>query len=170
MVFHKEIKIKTVSGRTSYHDIQNDLVQIVESVDVRDGILVISTPHTTCSFYYEENMHDRNFYGDDFLQVDINNLMEKLAPKMTSENQYNSPGEEHIKFGLSLTDPNYPAEKWVMLNTDAHLKSSVFGTHSETLIIKDGQLLCGSLGKVYFVDWDQLRERDRTVNVLVMGE
>ncbi|MGC3666836.1 YjbQ family protein, partial [Enterococcus faecalis] len=26
------------------------------------------------------------------------------------------------------------------------------------------------LGRVYFVDWDRLRERDRTINVIIMGE
>ncbi len=36
--------------------------------------------------------------------------------------------------------------------------------------IKDSQILLGALGKVYFVDWDHLRERSRNVNVIVMGE
>ena len=57
-----------------------------------------------------------------------------------------------------------------MLNTDAHIKSSIYGTNSQTIIIKDGELRLGSLGRIYFADWDILRERNRTVNVLVMGE
>ena len=114
-------------------------------------------------------MHDTNFFGDEFLQVDINNTLEKIAPRMTSENQYNSPGPKHVEFGLSLSDPNYPAEKWVMLNTDAHIKSSLFGHFSIVLIIKDGQPLLGQLGRIYFVDWDALRERKRNVNFMLMG-
>ena len=115
-------------------------------------------------------MHDVNFFGDEFLQVDINETMEKIAPRMTNENQYHSPGPEHVAFGLNVPDPNYPAEKWVMLNTDAHLKSSIYGTNSVTLIIKDGQLQLGAMGRIYFVDWDTLRPRNRKINLFVMGE
>lgn len=170
LFIHDEIKINTVSGRNSYHDIRQNLLDMLENTNVSDGIMVVSTGHTTCSLYFDETMHDCNFFGDEYLQVDINNTMEKIAPKMTSENQYNSPGPKHIAFGLSLGDSNYPAEKWTMLNTDAHLKSSIYGTNSMTLIIKDGELMLGSLGRVYFVDWDQLRERTRVINILIMGE
>lgn len=144
--------------------------KVLEKAEVRDGILVITTPHTTCSLYFEENMHDINFFGDEYLQVDFNNVMDKIAPPMKTENDYNSPGEKHIEFGMNLSDPNYPAEKWVMLNTDAHIRSSIFGSNSMTIIIKNNKLLTGNLGRVYFVDWDQLRERSRTVNFLIMGE
>lgn len=57
-----------------------------------------------------------------------------------------------------------------MLNTDAHLKSSLFGSNSMTLIIKDKKILLGKLGKVFFVDWDHLRERDRNISILLLGE
>lgn len=167
---HSKILLDCVAGRPSYHDIRKELLDAVKQADVKDGILTAASAHTTCSLYFDETMHDKNYFGDEYLQVDINNTMEKIAPRMTSENQYNSPGPEHIAFGMGLADPAYPAEKWTMLNTDAHLRSSLFGTASITLIIKDGELLLGSLGRVYFVDWDQLRERERTVNVVVMGE
>ena len=115
-------------------------------------------------------MHDKNYYGDEYIQVDINNIMEKVVPKCNTETQYFSPGPEHIEFGLGLSDPNYPQEKWTMLNTDAHIKSSIFGNNSLTFIIKSGKIILGSLGKIYFVDWDQLRERKRKINVLIMGD
>ncbi len=104
------------------------------------------------------------------MQADINDVMEKIAPSMKMENQYHSPGPKHIEFGLSLGSKDYPAEKWTMLNTDAHLKSSIFGSPSLTFIVKDGEIQLGALGKVYFVDWDQLRERTRKVQIMVMGE
>ena len=47
--------------------------------------------------YIDETMHDTNFYGDEYLQFDINNTLDRLVPKM-SENQYNSPGPKHIEF------------------------------------------------------------------------
>ena len=170
MIKHDEIKLHTVAGRASYHDLREDLVEITHKSGLKDGLMTITTPHTTCSFFYEETMHDVNYFGDDLLHVDINEVMEKIAPMMVTEGQYHSPGPEHIAFGTSLSDPNYPAEKWVMLNTDAHLKASIYGTNSQSLILKNGELQIGSLGRVYFVDWDRLLERDRTINVVMMGE
>ena len=169
-VYHNSIKINTVMGRPSYHDIREELLETVNNSNIKDGLLTVSSAHTTCSLYFDETMHDVNFYGDEYLQVDINNTLDRLVPRMTSENQYNSPGPKHVEFGLSLSDPNYPAEKWTMLNTYAHLRSSIYGSNSLTFIIRDGELLLGSLGRVYFVDWDQLREITRTVNIMILGE
>lgn len=168
--YHDDLSLKTISGRPSYHDIHQSLKKIVSDSKILNGVVVISSPHTTCSLFFDETMHDINFFGDEYLQVDINNVLEKIVPKMTSENQYNSPGPKHIEFGINLSDPNYPAEKWVMLNTDAHLRASIYGTNSMTLIVKEGTLLLGEMGRVYFVDWDQLRERNRTVHIMLMGE
>lgn len=170
MIYHNDIHLNTVVGRPSYHDIREELNQFVEKTNIKDGMLVVSSAHTTCSLYFDETMHDVNFFGDEYLHVDINNTMDRLVPKMNSENQYNSPGPKHVEFGLSLSDPNYPAEKWTMLNTDAHIRSSMFGSPSLTFIIRSGKLMLGALGRVYFVDWDQLRERKRTINMMILGE
>jgi thiamine phosphate synthase YjbQ (UPF0047 family) len=169
-IYHKQIIIDTVSGRPSYHNITEELRGIVKESNIKNGMCVVSIPHTTCSVYFDENMHDLNYFGDEYLQVDINNTMDKIAPRCKTENQYNSPGPEHIKFGMSLSDSDYPAEKWTMLNTDAHIRASIFGGASETVIIKDRELLLGSLGRLYFVDWDQNRERKRKCNIMIIGE
>lgn len=170
LIYHKQIIINTIAGRPSYHNITEELREFSKASKVKNGMCVVSVPHTTCSVYFDENMHDINYFGDEYLQVDINNTMDKIAPRCITENQYNSPGPEHIKFGMSLSDPDYPAEKWTMLNTEAHIRASIFGGASETIIIKDGELLLGSLGRLYFVDWDQNRERKRKCNVMIMGE
>lgn len=170
LIYHDDIQLRTVAGRPSYHDIKSEVQQIVKQSNVTDGVIVVSSSHTTCSLFFEETMHDTNFFGDDYLHVDINNIMDTIVPRMTSENQYNSPGPKHIEFGKSLADPNYPAEEWVMLNTDAHLRSSIYGSNSVTFILKKGEVLLGELGRIYFVDWDQLRERVRTIHVLAMGK
>ena len=169
-VFHDTLQVRTVTGRNSYHDIREQLNEAVAASGIKDGSLTVASAHTTCSLFFDETMHDRNFFGDEFLWQDINEAMDKIAPPMQCEGQYHSPGPEHIAFGLSLSDPSYPAEEWVMLNTDAHLKASIFGSASLTFIVRDGELLLGPLGRVYFVDWDRLRERTRTINVMVMGE
>lgn len=168
-VFHQQIQLETVSGRPSYHDI-TELVRIaVEKSKINEGICVVSSPHTTCSVYFDEFMHDKNYYGDDFLQVDLNTIFEKIIPHQTSEGQYNSPGPKHIAYGMKKTDPDYPAAKWTMLNTDGHLRSDLLGS-SQTFIIKDSDVMIGKVGYIYFVDFDQTRERKRVCNILVMGE
>lgn len=168
--FHNDILIHTVSNRVSYHNITKETKNIITDSNIKNGIIVLSSSHTTCSLFFEEFMHDKNYYGDEFIHIDINNIMDKIVPKCNTENQYYSPGKKHIDFGLSLSDENYPTQEWTMLNTDAHIKSSIFGNNSLTFIIKNGNIQLGSLGSIYFVDWDQLRERNRTVNVLIMGE
>ncbi|WP_392558620.1 YjbQ family protein [Orbus mooreae] len=168
-IYHRAITIKTVAGRPSYHDMSDEIKAVIEQANIQNGLLTITTPHTTCSLFFDECMHDTNYFGDDYLHVDINNVLDNIVPKMTSENQYNSPGPKHIEFGLSLSDPNYPAEKWVMLNTDAHIRSSLFGCFSASVIIKERVAQLGELGRIYFVDWDGLRERNRTVNFMTMG-
>ena len=167
---HHDIVVKTVSNRVSYHCITKETKEIIEKSEIKNGIVVLSSSHTTCSLFFEEYMHDKNYYGDEYILVDINIIMDIIVPNCNNETLYFSPGPEHIDFGLGLVDPAYPQEKWTMLNTDAHIKSSIFGNNSLTFIIKDGEIRLGSLGKIYFADWDQLRERTRKVNVLVMGD
>ena len=166
------IKDKVIQGLPLLNGMGVDQVydQLKTRLGLKNGCVVISSAHTTCSLYFDECMHDTNYWGDEYLQADINDVMEKIAPSMKMENQYHSPGPKHIEFGLSLGSKDYPAEKWTMLNTDAHLKSSIFGSPSLTFIVKDGEIQLGALGKVYFVDWDQLRERTRKVQIMVMGE
>lgn len=124
-VFFGEVTLETVKGRASYHDISDEIRENIKKSELKNGCVVISSAHTTCSLYFDECMHDTNYWGDEYLQADINDVMEKIAPSMKTENQYHSPGPKHIEFGLSLGSKDYPAEKWTMLNTDAHLKSSI---------------------------------------------
>lgn len=169
IIEHKTLDFHTCQGRPSYHDITKELKKFTEASGVRNGLLTVQSLHTTCSIYYDEFMHDRNYYGDEYLHADLNDVLERIIPTQRMEGQYHSPGPEHIEYGMAKTDPDYPAEKWSMLNTDAHLRSDLVGS-SLNLIIKDGDLVTGSVGSVYFVDFDQTRERNRHCAVLIMGE
>jgi thiamine phosphate synthase YjbQ (UPF0047 family) len=142
----------------------------IEESNIKNGICLVQTAHTTCSVYFDEYMHDTNYYGDDYLTVDINHVLDRIVPRQTTENfPYLSPGPKHIAYGMKKTDPDYPAEKWSMLNTDAHIRADLLGSNV-TLGIKDGQLMNGSVGSIYFVDFDQTRERNRTVNIILVGD
>ncbi|NVO89579.1 YjbQ family protein [Lactobacillus rhamnosus] len=168
--FFKDIKLQTVQGRPSYHRITDQVMSAIEESNIKNGICLVQTAHTTCSVYFDEYMHDTNYYGDDYLTVDINHVLDRIVPRQTTENfPYLSPGPKHIAYGMKKTDPDYPAEKWSMLNTDAHIRADLLGSNV-TLGIKDGQLMNGSVGSIYFVDFDQTRERNRTVNIILVGD
>lgn len=170
MIFlHKQLQLKTVANRPSYHDVTEDVKNALKESNIKNGVVVVSSPHTTCSVYFDEYMHDVNYYGDDLLQVDLNEVFEKIIPTQRTEGQYHSPGPKHIAYGMEKTDPDYPAMEWTMLNTDGHLRSDILGA-SESFIVKDEELLIGKVGYIYFVDFDQTRERNRQCNILVMGE
>jgi thiamine phosphate synthase YjbQ (UPF0047 family) len=59
--------------------------------------------------------------------------------------------------------------EWTSLNTEAHLRSVFFG-RSETVVVADGEMDLGEFGYVYFIDWDQVRARGRTVQIQIIGE
>ncbi len=169
-VYFGKLDIKTAEGRPSYQRITNKVQKIVQDSQIINGICVIQTSHTTCSIYYDEYMHDTNYYGDDFLQVDLNHVLDWLVPRQMTENHpYLSPGPKHIAYGMKKTDPNYPAKKWTMLNTDGHLRADFLGS-SVSLGIKSRKLMTGAVGSIFFVDFDQTRERNRTVDVVIVGD
>ena len=82
---HEQLKLKTVSNRPSYHNITSDVKKIFEKSQINNGVVIVSSPHTTCSVYFDEYMHDVNYYGDDLLQVDLNEVLEKIIPTQTTE-------------------------------------------------------------------------------------
>jgi thiamine phosphate synthase YjbQ (UPF0047 family) len=106
-----------------------------------------------------------NYFGREYLQQDLINIMEKVIPTCRTEGQYLHPGPKHIEFALTFPEE----EPKGSLNTDAHLRSVFFG-RSETIPLIDGYLSLGDFGFIYFVDWDQIRERKRVCEVQIMGE
>ncbi|WP_197511324.1 YjbQ family protein [Tessaracoccus coleopterorum] len=139
---------------------------IVQRSGVKQGICVVYSHHTTCSVMTQESSHDKTYYGLEYLQQDLVNIMEKLAPQALVEGQYMHPGPKHIDFAMNEAKE---VGEWTSLNTEAHLRSVFFG-RSETIVLVDGALDLGEFGYVYFVDWDQIRDRDRVIQVQIIGE
>ncbi|NLZ75398.1 MAG: YjbQ family protein [Erysipelotrichia bacterium] len=164
-VFSEKLTLTSVSQRPTYHEITDKVREAIKKSGINDGICVVTTPHTTCSVIFEEYSHDVNYYGEEFLQIDLNNVMDKLVPVCKTEGQYYHPGPEHAKF--AEVDMN--AHRMYTLNTDAHLRASFFG-NSQTFAVNDGRLEVGLVGYIYFVDWDQQRVRDRTCFVQIIGK
>lgn len=169
--YHETLILESNGKRVTYHNITEQVKRVVKESDVKNGSIVVQSPHTTCSVIFEEFMHDLDFNGDEFLQVDLNRILDKIVPRELTENtDYRYPGPKHLEFLISLgDDPNYGGGPETILNGDAHIRASFFGA-SETFIIRDGELLTGSVGSVYFIDFDQNRVRNRKCHLFISGE
>ena len=164
-VYIGKIKVQSKDHLPHFHNITGEVKQIVEKSGIKNGICTVYSHHTTCSVMIQECSHDTNYYGREYMQMDLVEIMEKIVPTCRTEGQYYHPGPKHIEFALSFPDE----EPKGSLNTDAHLRSSFFG-RSETIVVEEGVLSLGDFGFIYFIDWDQVRERSRVAEIVVMGE
>ena len=120
-------------------------------------------------------MHDVLPDGTEYLQRDLNRVLEKLVPDQVeapSEATYLYPGPKHYEAVESWPDAaSYlpGGDKTALYNCDAHLKATLLGS-SATLEVDDGRLAVGPTEYVYFVDFDRTRERTRKCSIIVMGE
>jgi thiamine phosphate synthase YjbQ (UPF0047 family) len=161
----KSFEVQSEGAHPTFHNVTAQVKEIVTASGVQEGICTLYSHLTTCSVLIQECSHDQTYFGLEYLQQDICNIMEKLIPTCRVENQYLHPGPKHVEFGNSVGEPG----PWTSLNTDGHLRSCIFG-RSETMAIEKGNLDLGEFGYTYFVDWDQVRARKRTVQVVVIGE
>ena len=169
-VFHKELELETKGNKATYFDIREDCKAFVKETGIKNGILVVQSPHTTCSVFFEEMDHDKDPLGDYFLQADLNKGLNRVFPKqLTYDDYYKYAGPKHKEFGDSI--PNKaPGSDWQhLLNGDAHLKSTVLGSNKNFQIV-DGELQIGRFGYIFFVDFDGNRARKRKCLLCAIGE
>lgn len=164
-VYRESINVQSAGLHPTFHDVTKDVKAIVEKSGIKNGICVVYSHHTTCSVMTQECSHDKTYFGLEYLQQDLCNIMEKLIPTCRVEGQYMHPGPKHIEFAMGIGEVG----EWTSLNTEAHLRSCFFG-RSETIVIVDGSMDLGEFGYVYFIDWDQVRARPRTVQVQIIGD
>ena len=164
-VYIGKIKVQSHDHMPCFHNITEEVKKIVSESNISTGLVTVYSHHTTCSVMTQECSHDTNYFGREYLQVDLMEIMEKLVPTCRTEGQYHHPGPKHIDFALTWPDE----EPKGSLNTDAHLRSCFFG-RSENIVLENKKLSLGDFGFIYFIDWDQVRERPRECEVLIMGE
>jgi secondary thiamine-phosphate synthase enzyme len=165
-IVRKKVEVKSDGLHPTFHDVTKQVKEIMASSGVKEGLCTVYSHHTTCSVMIQECSHDKTYFGLEYLQQDLCNIMEKLIPTCRVEGQYMHPGAKHIDFAMNEAKE---VGEWTSLNTDAHLRSVFFG-RSETIALEEGKLDLGEFGYIYFVDWDQVRDRKRIVQVVVMGE
>ncbi len=162
-VFHESFTVQSERLPT-FHDVTDRVTEILKRSKTTNGILVVFSQHTTCSVIIQEESHDENFWGTKFIMQDLVNALEQVVPTCQTEGQYLHPGPQHITDAVNRSE-----EPFWSLNTDAHLRSVILG-RSESIPIVSGKLELGEFGRIYFVDFDQVRARQRTVRVQIVGE
>ncbi len=109
----------------------------IEASGLREGIVVVSVPHTTCGIVINED--------EAGLKDDLRRLAERLLDPLSQERRF--------------------AHDCVDDNARAHLTSVLMG-HSVTLPLSAGDLLLGTWQSVFLVEMDGPRSRSLTIQIL----
>ncbi|MEI7475059.1 MAG: secondary thiamine-phosphate synthase enzyme YjbQ [bacterium] len=70
-----------------------------------------------------------------------------------------------IIYSMNKISPDYPEFRHAEGNSDAHVKSSLFGP-SLTLIISEGKLALGTWQGIYFTEFDGPRSREVWIKII----
>jgi secondary thiamine-phosphate synthase enzyme len=117
-------------------DITGDVEAAVAGSGVRDGIAVVSLPHTTASIGIIS-------FPDPLGLVDVMDEVSRLVPtRIDFRHQHDTPQD-----------------------AAGHIKSTLIGT-TLSLIVAGGALLLGHSQKVYFMEHDGPRQRQFHVQVV----
>jgi secondary thiamine-phosphate synthase enzyme len=150
MVFVLENHSFRTTGCGQFLDVTDDVVEVVGRSEVRSGMALVYSPHTTCSVLINER---ESGFLEDFTRV-----MDALVPL---DGSYKHDDLEARTENLA-DDPHDIPNGW------AHCRQSLLGNASQAIPIVDGRLLLGRWQRVFFVELD--RARDRRVLIQVMGE
>lgn len=161
-VYHEVFQIQS-DTRPTMHDVTAKVIDAVKKSEIQNGLVTVFSQHTTCSVFIQEESHDKDYYGTDFLNQDLINGLTKIFPSCLTEGQYAHPGPKHIEVAHSIGE-----EACWSLNTDAHLRSVMLG-RSVNIPVIDGRVELGEFGRVFFADFDQVRARQRKVRITIMG-
>ena len=161
--YHEEFKIQS-DRRPTFHDVTDEVARALKTSGFSGGIVLVYSQHTTCSVLIQEQSDDVNYWGEQFILQDMVNVLEKLIPTCRTEGQYLHPGPKHIEIA---SRERHEEASW-SLNTDAHLRSVLLG-RSVSIPVVDGKMQLGEFGRIYFADFDQVRARERTVRVEIVG-
>ena len=162
--YHELFEIES-DHRPSFHDVTEQAREVVARSGIRNGIALVFSQHTTCSVIIQEDSLDKTYNGTPYLFQDMLDILDKLIPPCQHEGQYLHPGPKCVDHSVNVIQETHA---WT-LNTDGHLRSSIFG-RSETVPLVEGSLLLGDHGRIYFADFDGTRPRTRTVRVQVVGD
>jgi secondary thiamine-phosphate synthase enzyme len=145
MVRFEEFETKT-GGRLDAVDITQEVVDTVRSAGVRQGSVLVFSPHTTCAVMISSN-------GRRMLEA-LEHTIEAIAPL----DEYYAHDDLKIRTENLVEDE--PA------NGPAHILHVFMGKASECVPISDGRIALGEDQRVLFVELDSSRLRRYCIQVI----
>jgi secondary thiamine-phosphate synthase enzyme len=131
-------------------DVTDDLVSLVSTSNVENGIAHVYSPHTTCAVVINEL---ESGFLDDFADA-----LAELAP----EQRYYRHDDLAIRTqGIEQDTAEYP-------NGHSHIRAGLLASSSQSIPILDGRLLLGRWQRVFLCELD--RARPRKVFMQVIGD
>ncbi len=164
MVYREAFKVQSNDKMSTFHNVTAKCKEILSRSGIRNGILVVYSHHTTCCVITQEAAFDVSMTGLETLQQDFVESFESHMPVQRKEGMYLHPGPKALAFAEQHSEDARGCH-----NTDAHIRSALVG-RSETIVLIDGQMDLGDFAFIYFIDFDQTRARERTVQVQIIGE
>jgi secondary thiamine-phosphate synthase enzyme len=131
-------------------DVTDDVLTVVDESDVRNGMALVYSPHTTCAVMINER---ESGFMDDFSE-----LVAELVP--ARGRYYRHDALEIRTEGIEEDTADFP-------NGHSHCRSVILSS-SQTIPIVDGRLTLGQWQRIFFCELD--RSRPRKVLIQVIGE
>jgi secondary thiamine-phosphate synthase enzyme len=140
---YRELKVSTARS-FEVCDITDTVCSVVRASGVGEGLVVITSLHTTCALSVNEN--------EERLFEDIRNFFLKLA---SPEGSYRH-NDLHLRVNIPPDEPE---------NAHAHLIGMLLG-NSETVTVHSGSPVLGRYQSILLLEMDGPRERTLAVQVL----
>ncbi|KKP97500.1 MAG: hypothetical protein UR99_C0010G0004 [Candidatus Moranbacteria bacterium GW2011_GWD2_36_12] len=131
-------------NQIEFFDVTENVQEIIDASGVREGNVVVFTPHTTMGVVINHN--------EPMLMQDFMRILYRLAPM---DDRYG-----HDLFELRKTSKSDGRS-----NGHSHCKSFLVGV-SQTIPIEKGKLLLTEKQSVFAVEFDGARKRDVIVQVM----
>jgi|SaaInlLV_10m_DNA_2_1039722.scaffolds.fasta_scaffold44157_1 secondary thiamine-phosphate synthase enzyme len=128
---------------TAFHDITKEIQDLISKNNIKEGIAIIRTLHTTSSICISEN--------EEGLIKDKINFLKLIIPE---DNHYNHD-----------TRPIPEADKYKRKNAFSHLRALLLGSEA-TISVENNKLSLGQWQSIFFVELDGPRD-NRKIEVLV---
>jgi len=135
-VRHAEVSVRT-GGPVRAHDVTASVREAVRSAAVRDGLVVVSVPHTTCAVCVNEN--------ESGLREDLERLGRRLLDPLARDGGF--------------------AHDRVDDNARAHLTAILIG-HQTTLTVREGDIVLGTWQSIFLLELDGPRTRSLQIQIL----
>jgi secondary thiamine-phosphate synthase enzyme len=123
-------------------DITDHVAAIVADAEIEAGMVLVSSPHTTCAVIVNE--------AEPGFTRDLVRALERLAPV-----------DDHYEHNDAPHDEEDEAP-----NGYAHVRAAFLSSSSVTIPVRDGRMALGRWQRLFFVELDRARTRRAHVTVL----